>query len=67
MFQIIDLLSRCIFNDDNEETTGAIAKFIQSKDSPIYEMFFFLQRALPLHEESKKKNHYIFLINKIYQ
>lgn len=52
LFQIIDTFSKILLKDDNEES-GAIAKIIQQRDSPIFDLFFFLQRALPLMEESK--------------
>jgi hypothetical protein len=45
-------MSHSIQSDEGEEEISTIAKFIQAKDSPIYGIFFFLQRSLPLHEES---------------
>ncbi|CAD8197440.1 unnamed protein product [Paramecium pentaurelia] len=49
LFQIIDHLTKVIIK--NEQQKSQIATIIQTQDSPIFDMFFFLQRSFPINME----------------
>ncbi|KAM3131054.1 hypothetical protein pb186bvf_016866 [Paramecium bursaria] len=62
MFQVIDHLSKIVLKPDGQPESP-IAKIIQAPDSPIYDMFFFLQRVIDLNQEIQPNE--IPLINSI--
>ncbi|CAD8092782.1 unnamed protein product [Paramecium primaurelia] len=49
LFQIIDHLTKVIIK--NEQQKSQIATIIQTQDSPIFDLFFFLQRSFPINTE----------------
>ncbi|CAD8120493.1 unnamed protein product [Paramecium sonneborni] len=61
LFSIIDHLSKVIVK--NEQQKSQIATIIQAEDSPIFNLFFFLQRAFPINIEIQQNE--VPLINSI--
>ncbi|CAK63087.1 unnamed protein product (macronuclear) [Paramecium tetraurelia] len=49
LFSIIDYLTKVVIK--NEKEKSQIAQIIQTDDSPIFDMFFFLQRLFPINIE----------------